>query len=172
MPSSQPDRSLAPLACPVCGESFTPYRASQRTCSRSCRDRQPHKQAAARARQARPEARERKNRARRIGASPSKRAVNLRNNLRRYGVTPEWYEAKLAEQDGRCAICGRTPPPGAIKSASRLHVDHCHDSANVRGLLCNRCNPGLGYFGNDPALLEAAAAYLRRHQSIQEEPPP
>lgn len=164
-PHPQPDRSLAPLACPVCGEMFTPYRASQVTCSRSCRDRQPHKQAAARARQERPDARERKNAARRIGNNPGRRAANLRNNLRQYGVTPEWYQAKLVEQGNRCAICGRTPPAGGRKSASRLHVDHCHDSGRVRDLLCNRCNPGLGHFLNDPELLEAAAAYLRRHRS-------
>ena len=161
-PRSRADRSLAPLACIVCGAMFAPYRASQRTCSRLCRSRQPHIKAADRGRQQRPDYKERKNAARRIGANPSRRAVNLRSNLRQYGVTPEWYEAKLAEQGGQCAICGRTPPPGAIKSASRLHVDHCHDSANVRGLLCNRCNPALGLFDHNPELLEAAAAYLRR----------
>ena len=163
-PHPKAARSLAPLACLVCGAMFAPYRASQQTCSRSCRDQQSHKRAAAKARRARPDAKERKNAARRIGADPSRRAVNLRNNLRQYGVTPEWYATKLVEQGNRCAICGRTPPPGGRKSASRLHVDHCHDSGQVRDLLCNRCNPGLGHFLNDPALLEAAAAYLRRHQ--------
>jgi hypothetical protein len=98
-----------------------------------------------------------------VDLNPAQRARNLRSNLRRYGVTPEWYGAKLTEQGGRCAICGRTPPVDGVKSASRLHVDHCHDTGDVRGLLCNRCNPGVGYFGHDPALLEAAAAYMRRH---------
>lgn len=111
----------------------------------------------------RPEYRERKNEARRVGVNPAAKARNLRNNLRQYGVTPEWYEAKLEEQGGRCAICGRIPPPDGVKSASRLHVDHCHNSSKVRDLLCNRCNLGVGHFADDPALLEAAAAYLRRH---------
>lgn len=165
MPNPRPDKSLAPRACTVCGKEFMPYRASHRTCSPLCRSRQPHIKAADRGRQQRPDYRERKNEARRVAADPEARARNLRHNLRQYGVTPEWFAAKVAEQGNRCAICGRTPPPDGVKSASRLHVDHCHDSSQVRDLLCNRCNPGVGYFGHDPELLEAAAAYLRRHQS-------
>ena len=160
---SKPDKSLAPVACSVCGKMFAPYRASHRTCSPLCRSRQPHIRAANLARSAGPDYKARKNAARRVDANPAARAKNLRNNLSQYGVTPEWYEAKLAEQGGRCAICGRTPPPDGIKSASRLHVDHCHKSTKVRDLLCNRCNLGVGYFADDPALLEAAAEYLRRH---------
>lgn len=41
-----------------------------------------------------------------------------------------------------------------------LVVDHCHKSKQIRGLVCHRCNVGLGYFRDDPELLRAAAAYL------------
>ena len=80
--------------------------------------------------------------------------------LAKYGLTPETYEAMLAEQDGRCAICGTTE---WRSRSDHPHVDHCHDTGKVRGLLCRGCNNGLGHFGDDPDRLEAAAAYLRRH---------
>lgn len=74
--------------------------------------------------------------------------------LERYGLTAEAYDALLAKQDGRCGICKR--PAGD----QRLHVDHCHDSDRVRGLLCGNCNRGIGCLGDDPARIRAAAAYV------------
>jgi hypothetical protein len=83
--------------------------------------------------------------------------------LRRFGITPERYAEMLAAQGGVCAICGR---PETSKFQGRLRalaVDHDHGTGAVRELLCCGCNQGLGGFRDDPALLEAAAAYLRRH---------
>lgn len=51
----------------------------------------------------------------------------------------------------QCVICG---------SKEKLVVDHNHISGEVRGLLCNHCNRGLGHFKDDPMLLEFAAQYL------------
>lgn len=79
----------------------------------------------------------------------------------RYGISPERYEEMLQQQSGVCAICASPPNPNGIKSASRLHVDHDHSSGLVRRLLCLNCNRGIGYFGDDPQRLEAAAHYLR-----------
>lgn len=74
-----------------------------------------------------------------------------------YGVSLEQYEAMMAAQGGVCAICGTSDWPG---KDNRPHVDHCHETGKVRGILCGPCNNGLGNFGDDPARLRAAAAYL------------
>ncbi len=63
------------------------------------------------------------------------------------------YDALLALQGGVCAICSKNRPLG---------VDHCHLFNEVRGLLCNKCNLGLGMFDDDPDRLRAAADYLER----------
>ena len=75
----------------------------------------------------------------------------------RYGITTDDYEEMLAKQGGRCAICGTDAPGGRNKVWS---VDHCHSTNRVRGLLCHRCNMGLGYFKDDVERLRAAIAYL------------
>lgn len=79
----------------------------------------------------------------------------------RYGISPADYQKMYDEQRGMCAICDRC----FAKSGSRrvrLHVDHCHITERVRGLLCHRCNFAIGLLDDDPARLERAARYLRR----------
>ena len=76
---------------------------------------------------------------------------------RKYGITLETYELMLRAQDYTCAICGTA----AVKSRNKkLVVDHCHDTGKVRGLLCNKCNVGLGQFGDNKEVLLKALAYL------------
>jgi hypothetical protein len=75
-----------------------------------------------------------------------------RHNLRRYGLTLEGYAWLVKKQRSRCAICG-------IK-VSRLHVDHNHETDEVRGLLCPKCNTVLGYMSDNPFRLRRAADYL------------
>lgn len=87
-------------------------------------------------------------------------AFSMRARL--YGVDEARFLAMLAEQDGRCAICGTEEWGG---KSGVPHVDHCHDSTKVRGLLCAGCNNGLGLFRDDPARLRAAATYLEAHAS-------
>lgn len=73
---------------------------------------------------------------------------------RKFGIDTEQYNRMLAKQDGVCAICGRPP------MKYRLAVDHKHGTEIVRGLLCARCNRGVGLFWDNPAVLRRAAEYL------------
>lgn len=92
----------------------------------------------------------------------------VRDGVRRrnYGMPPGLYREILAAQNGVCAVCGGTNSSGRL-----LAVDHDHTCCAVppccgacnRGLLCSRCNTGLGSFGDDPTLLLEAAAYLEAH---------
>lgn len=75
--------------------------------------------------------------------------------FKRYGITKEEYQDMLKEQSGKCRICDSLP-----KEGKRLDVDHCHSTQNVRGLLCNNCNRGLGHFKDSPVLLVEALRYL------------
>lgn len=75
---------------------------------------------------------------------------------RRYGITLAQYSDMLSQQGGGCAICGATSDYYA------LAVDHCHSTGVVRGVLCSKCNRGLGAFADDPKRLENAVSYLRR----------
>ena len=78
----------------------------------------------------------------------------------RYGITADEYWALYESQGGKCRICGTTD--GTRKDSKLLSVDHCHATGKIRGLLCTRCNAGLGHFQDNPVLLESALAYLRQ----------
>ncbi len=80
-----------------------------------------------------------------------------------YGITPEDFERMHKEQKGRCRICKRTAEEAGGRWP-RLHVDHCHTTGKVRGLLCSKCNTGLGMFQDSPERLENAVMYLLKHQ--------
>lgn len=76
--------------------------------------------------------------------------------MKRHGISLEEFDRMLAEQGGGCAICGR-PPNGH----GALHVDHCHTTGKIRGLLCFSCNYAVGALQDEPDLFELAAEYLR-----------
>lgn len=65
--------------------------------------------------------------------------------------------ALLDAQGGVCAICGNDEDGTGQR---QLSVDHGHETGAVRGLLCNRCNPMLGYARDSIAVLQAAIEYL------------
>lgn len=71
----------------------------------------------------------------------------------RYGITREEYEVRFAAQGGQCLICREN-------GEMNLAVDHDHDTGQICGLLCQRCNAGLGQFKDKSELLLRAAAYL------------
>lgn len=68
-----------------------------------------------------------------------------------YGMDPGDFDLMVAAQSGVCAICAKP---------RRLHVDHDHETGNVRGLLCSNCNTALGLLGEEVDVLIAALAYL------------
>jgi len=76
--------------------------------------------------------------------------VEDRRRVRKYGLAPGEFEKMWKKQKGRCACCG--------KRAKRLIVDHDHQTNEVRGLLCYRCNMGLGHYERDRDLYEAYLA--------------
>lgn len=85
-------------------------------------------------------------------------------NLQKYyGITLEERDEMERKQKGLCAICGRKPS-GGRGNTGRLHVDHCHETGVVRGLLCHDCNNGLGRFQDDVGRILAAAAYVQEYR--------
>ncbi len=83
-----------------------------------------------------------------------RRRQKLRLN---FGITPEEYDQMVVAQAGGCAICGDPVSLGL----DVLEVDHDHTTGRIRGLLCGRCNKGIGLFRDDPSLLRRAVAYLQ-----------
>jgi hypothetical protein len=81
----------------------------------------------------------------------------------RYGISYDDFLKRMEDQQNLCAVCNTTLSLGSYKSASRAVLDHCHSSNNLRSVLCNACNSGLGHFRDKPELLEKAANYLRKH---------
>jgi hypothetical protein len=77
----------------------------------------------------------------------------------KFGITAAQYDEMLLNQGGRCAICLHTEPMGR----GVFHVDHCHRTGKVRGLLCTTCNTGLGHFGDSVLNLKLAQRYLEEH---------
>lgn len=77
-----------------------------------------------------------------------------RRRVARYDITLEEYAALYLGQLGACGIC-HSPADFAD-----LVVDHDHDTGAVRGLLCGRCNVGIGFLRDNPSVLEAAIEYL------------
>ena len=73
-----------------------------------------------------------------------------------YGLTPEHLRALLKTQYGKCPICKRP-----LKTLTRYHIDHDHQTQNIRGILCVKCNLLLGYGNDNPTILQSAISYLK-----------
>lgn len=145
-------------ACPGCGVECARAEFGTQSRCRACRREYGRKPSAVARRRAYYEA----HREQAIGYSLKWKRANLdrwkdSNRKSKYGIPHGTYAELLAQQGGGCAICGT--PEQAGKS---LHVDHDHKTSRVRGLLCDLCNRGIGYFADDPTRLRAAAEYLGR----------
>jgi hypothetical protein len=77
-----------------------------------------------------------------------------------YGIGIEEFEQLLAEQGNLCALCQR---PLNLSLRKSVHVDHCHNSKKVRGILHRNCNVLVGMCEENAALLELAKEYLAKH---------
>ena len=83
--------------------------------------------------------------------SRPKRPYSRHSHLaREYGLSVDEFNGMVAKQGGMCAICNKP----------LQCVDHCHLTGVVRGLLCKRCNTGIGMLDDNPSLLMRAAEYL------------
>ncbi len=75
----------------------------------------------------------------------------------KYGLSPDEFEFLFETQASECAIC-----QCAISRGPLAHVDHCHETNDIRGILCVRCNIGLGQMRHSVEILERAIRYLQR----------
>lgn len=85
-----------------------------------------------------------------------------RHLLRSYGFGIDRKREMLSAQGERCEICG------CALELSKAHVDHCHATSVIRGILCTRCNSLLGMARDSSETLQRAIAYLGRHSSKEE----
>jgi hypothetical protein len=75
-----------------------------------------------------------------------------------YGITLDERNAMIEAQENCCALCNTT-----LKGGRDIHVDHDHETGEVRSILCHLCNVGLGAFRDDPNILIRALSYLTTH---------
>lgn len=74
----------------------------------------------------------------------------------RYGIEMSELSDLLDQQKGVCAICG------IDFGTDVYHIDHCHTTGRVRGLLCSNCNTGIGLLQEDKEIFKAAINYLEK----------
>jgi len=84
----------------------------------------------------------------------------VRERLKMYGLTEQNLRDMMDVQRGCCDICGLSLDSG---KKNILHVDHCHRTGEVRSLLCDICNVGLGHFKDNSSVLRRAADYVDKH---------
>lgn len=94
--------------------------------------------------------------------SDSNRYYNnsLEKRVKKFGITVEQYNQFVKDQNNCCAIC-KKPKEQFDGRGNNFHIDHCHTTGKVRGLLCSNCNTGLGQFKDDIKSLENAIQYLK-----------
>jgi len=91
------------------------------------------------------------------------------NLKRKYGLSIECFKKITEAQNDSCSICKKKESAinHITKNIRALSVDHCHISGKVRGLLCSKCNFGIGYFDDSIGNLHEAIKYLQHHKDEQ-----
>lgn len=102
----------------------------------------------------------------RIDNSEKFKRIKRNSDLKKYGLTIEDAEIMLKNQGHKCLICGEEILLfGDMKNRDKVaHVDHNHETGEVRGLLCDKCNRGLGFFRDNEEYLINAASYLKKNK--------
>jgi len=80
---------------------------------------------------------------------------NLKVTLKKFGIPQEEYDQLQKDQNRLCAIC-------FVDEGKTLCIDHNHATNKVRGLLCNKCNKGIGLLGDSVELIRSALNYLEK----------
>lgn len=87
----------------------------------------------------------------------NKRRAYWRNVKAKYGLVEDEVHQLLEDQNGECALCERP----LEFDGNKLHIDHCHETGRIRGLLCMPCNVALGMLGDNEVGLTRALNYIK-----------
>lgn len=103
-----------------------------------------------------------KERNRAVSRMDSNRLKDRFGHIRRkFGLSPESYEYLLDVQNNSCLICNKEFTPETRITGP--NIDHCHETQNIRGILCGTCNSGLGMFKDNIDVLKNAIKYLQEN---------
>jgi len=92
--------------------------------------------------------------------SAKRREIVRRSEFKRlYGITKDDFDEMLKGQEYKCKICGLR----SSELKRTFHLDHCHDTLKIRGILCPSCNTGLGLFRDNIEVLKSAVKYLEEN---------
>lgn len=83
-----------------------------------------------------------------------------------YDISYDEYKEIYNNQNGKCAICGKEESRTRKGRKLPLSVDHAHDTGVIRGLLCAKCNSGMGMFGDNIELMKKAIDYLKNNGDV------
>jgi hypothetical protein len=84
-----------------------------------------------------------------------------RYKVKSYGLTAKEYLSMKKEQGSRCKICGKSE----YENGKKLAIDHCHKTKTVRGLLCDKCNRGIGFLEDNTEIMQNAINYLNEFKA-------
>tara|TARA_R110002153_G_scaffold111374_1_gene253006 strand:- start:973 stop:1383 length:411 start_codon:yes stop_codon:yes gene_type:complete len=77
----------------------------------------------------------------------------------KYKLTVEELD-ELLDVDN-CTICERS-----FKEAGRKVIDHCHETGEIRDVLCDPCNTTLGQLEKTPDILNQYINYINQHKPL------
>ena len=90
---------------------------------------------------------------------PKRNLYNKKYNIEKtYGISFDSYLKLVESQNNKCQICKNT-----LKTGKNTHLDHCHSTGKIRGVLCGKCNTGIGQFNDSIELLKSAVSYIKKY---------